>query len=113
MDAERDREAFRQHVRESDRYVAEHDVKRANAETDALTRVGTPWQAAGRLLELLSPLMDGSEPRNVRFAAASYLFHAGHESDAAPTLDEIRNEPGLEAVTARVLLDKWRRQDVE
>jgi predicted aconitase len=108
MNADQDRDTFRRHVRESDRYAAEHDVERANAETAALTKVGAPWADADQLLELLSPLLDAAEPANVRFAAASYLFHAGHQAEAVPTLEDIQNSAGLEAVTARVLVDSWR-----
>lgn len=103
-----DRQSFRQHVVESERLAAADDIDAANAETDALSTVAAPWEESGRLVEFLTPLLNETEDRAVRFAAASYLFHHGYQDEAVPALEAIRNGRGLESITARVILDKWR-----
>jgi len=104
MKADRDRERFREHLRESDRYFKTGDANAANAETDALDTVLAPWKAGGREVEPLSALVEPSEPRNVRFAAASALFYNGHEDLGVPVREEIGNGPGMEAVGALAVL---------
>lgn len=108
MTAEDDRNAFRRNVLESERLAAANDVKGANARTDALVTVAAPWERDGRLVEFLEPLLADTEDRAVRFAAASFLFHHGHQDEAVPTLEAIRDGGGMESVTARVILDRRR-----
>jgi hypothetical protein len=104
MDADQDREKFREHLRESDRYFDADDVDRANAESEAAEGVLAPWEAEGREVEFLTPLLEASETRGVRLAAAAGLYYTGHQDAAVPVLEEISNGPGREAVTAFVVL---------
>jgi hypothetical protein len=53
--------------------------------------------------------MAADESTAVRFAAASYLFHAGHQAEAVPVLKEIESGRGGGAVMAMsILLDSGR-----
>jgi hypothetical protein len=112
MNAEADREEFRRHVAEADRLARgpAPDADAANAETAALETLTEPWKAQGRLVELLSPLLEESEP--IQFNAASILLGAGHADVAVPALEALRDRAaGPEGLSARLVLDYWRRRE--
>lgn len=110
MNAETDRDAFRAHVLESDRRAAADDVDGANTEASALDGLTGPWETAGRLGELLNPLLNTTEPRSVRFNAAAYLLESTGSDAAVATLEEVQAGDGMESISARVLLDRWRNR---
>jgi hypothetical protein len=107
-DLDADRAAFRHHVAESDKHAEAADADAANAETDKLAALAERWEQQGRAVEFLTPLLAPTEPRPVRFNAASWLLHRGHPEIAVPVLEDLRAGRGLEAVDAGLLLDDWR-----
>jgi hypothetical protein len=71
--------------------------------------VAAQWDELGRILELLHPLLDDTEPESMRFAASSYLFQHGLAEEAVPVLESIRDRDGSLAAEAGAMVDRWRR----
>lgn len=77
---------------------------RTNRLIDTAVEIADHWNARGRLVELLTPLLEVGEADWVRYGCASVLLNRGHEDLAVPVLESI------DRPEARMLLDYWRRQ---
>jgi hypothetical protein len=99
-----DRDAVRRLLTEADAFIQSADSETANEVTADAEVIVKRWDAAGQLVEFLSPLLDTSETDPVRFGAASYLLHLGHADLAVPVLES------LDMLGADVLLADWRRR---
>ncbi len=109
MNPDIDRATFRAHLSLSRQLLEDGDPAAADAEAARGERVAERWADLGRIIDLLKPLLDDTEPESMRFAAASYLFQHGYGEDAVPILESIRDDDGLNAAAARAMVDEWRR----
>ncbi|MGH3385808.1 MAG: hypothetical protein ACRDO1_14615 [Nocardioidaceae bacterium] len=106
MNADADREAFREQVAESERHLRNGDADAANAVVDGIGTLIEPWKASGDLVDLLAPLIVESETLPVRYQAAACLLFGGHPDAALPMLESIRDG----YPEAGIVLDYWRRE---
>ncbi|WP_152362730.1 hypothetical protein [Microlunatus speluncae] len=113
MNPDIDRATFRAHVSLSRQLLEDGDPAAADAEAERGERVAERWDESGRIIDLLKPLLDDTEPESMRFAAASYLFEHGYDQDAVPVLESVRDHGGPTAAEARALVDRWRRDQAD
>ena len=86
------------------------DADAANLQTAAGDVIVATWRGAGRLGELLGPLLQDPSPE-VRYAAASHLLGTELSVRATSVLEALQSDPeGLVAPTARLRLMTWRSQ---
>ncbi len=102
---DQDREEVRSLLlKAEERIRADPDAEASNALTKAAVAIADRWDAEGRLVELLSPLLAEQEHRQVRYSVASVLLHRGHSDLAVPALESVG------VPEAKFLLRKWRRE---
>ena len=76
----------------------------SNALVSAAVAIADRWHAEGQIVELLSPLLDDDEDRQVRYSVASVLLQRGQPDLAVPVLETVG------VPEAKFLLRKWRRE---
>lgn len=113
MNPDIDRATFRAHVSLSRQLLEDGDPAASEAEAARGERVAARWDELGRILELLHPLLDDTEPESMRFAAATYLLEHGLADEAVPVLESVRDQDGNLAAEAGALVDRWRRDRVD
>lgn len=99
-----DRDEIRHLWLKSEESRNDPDAEVANALIRAAVAIADHWNAQGRIIELMSPLLDESEDRHVRYAAASVLLNHGQPDLAIPVLETVG------VPEAKVILRRWRRQ---
>ena len=106
------RQAYAEHATGYWSEIRNSDSEAANRHTEAGDVIVSAWTGAGRLTELLEPLLQDSSAQ-VRYASASDLLGTELSDRAIAVLEELQADPkGLVAPTARLRLMTWRREGV-
>ena len=104
------RALFRDLVTQSWAALLDGNTSLANKKSVAGDSLADDWAKAGRIEDLLGPLLD-DEAEGVRFAAASHLLTSGLSGRAIEVLLELQSNPrGPVAPVARLRLMLWRKR---
>jgi hypothetical protein len=91
LDLPRDQDLVADRAREYQRLWLDDRLDEANAQWSDPNRIVEQWTRAGRIAELLTPLLD-DEATAVRYAAASYLIRESPSERAWEVLQDVHDQ---------------------